>query len=340
MSIEQFITDMPKVELHVHLEGSIQPETLLTLAKKNRIDLPIKNEEELHRWYTFTDFDHFIEVYRTISRCICSVEDIEYIARAFLQGQAAQNILYSEVTYTAHVHHSNYGLAFTDQLRAIRRAVQWAEETLGVTMGVVVDISREAPAEVGCMVADWAIAAMGDGVVGLGLGGPEVGNPPEKFSQAFDRAHAAGLACLPHAGETCGAQSVWGAIEALHAKRIGHGVRCLEDPQLVEVLRSRRIPLEVCPTSNICLKVFPEMKRHTLPKLMAEGLSVTINSDDPPMFNTTLTDEYLTIARVFGFDARDICALVLNAVDVAMTGKARKEKLKAKINGCLAKAVT
>jgi adenosine deaminase len=336
MSLDRFITDMPKVELHVHLEGSIQPATLLELARRNKVHLPAKNVEELRRWYRFTSFDHFVEIYRTLSRCICSTDDIEFITRKFLESQAAQQILYSEVIYTAHVHQANCGIAFPDQLSAINRAVKWAEKTLGVSMGLVVDISREAPEDIGLMAADWAIAAMDDGVVALGLGGPEVGNPPEKFARAFDRAHAAGLACVPHAGETCGPASIWGALESLHARRIGHGVRCLEDPALVTELRKRKIPLEICPTSNICLHVFPGIKNHPLPQLIEEGLHITINSDDPPMFNTSLTNEYLTIAKTFGLGIDDMRRFVLNAVDAAILTDDKKERLRTRINASAA----
>lgn len=314
MLLEKFIKEMPKVELHVHLEGSIQPQTLLTLAKRNQVQLPANTIEELQEWYTFTNFDHFLEIYLASSRCIVSAEDIEFITREFLKSQAEQNIIYSEVIYTAHTHYRNYQISFYDQLAAINRARNWAESQLGVTMGLIVDISRERTSEEGYHIAGWAIEGMEDGVIALGLGGPEKGNPPEKFKAAFDRANDAGLACLPHAGETAGAKSIWGALRSLHAKRIGHGVRCLEDPVLVDELRLHQIPLEVCPTSNVCLKVFPGLADHPLPHLLSEGLYVTINSDDPPMFGTTLTNEYLSIANTFGFDVNTIEHLMQNAV--------------------------
>lgn len=318
---------MPKVELHVHLEGSIQPETLLTLAQRHRVKLPATTVEGLRTWYTFTDFPHFIEIYLAISSCLRTPDDIELIAREFLAGQAAQHIRYSEVTYTPYTHYRWRGLAFQDQLAALNRARAWAETEYGVTMGLVLDISRDISAEEGLPTAEWAISAMGEGVVALGLGGPEVGHPPEKFTQAFELARAAGLPSVPHAGETAGPESIWGAIRALHAVRIGHGVRCLEDPALVAELRQRQIPLEVCPTSNVCLKVVPDLAGHPLPHLLAEGLYVTLNSDDPPMFNTTLTQEYLDTARTFKFDAETIEQLVLNAVRGSLLPPNRRQAL-------------
>lgn len=318
------IRAMPKVELHVHLEGSIQPATLLALARRHDIPLLANTVEGLRAWYTFTDFPHFIEIYKTISACLRTPDDIELIAREFLAGQAAQNIRYSEVTYTAFTHYATKGLSFVDQLAALNRARVWAEAELGVSMGLIIDIERTVTPDEGLLVADWVIGALGQGVVALGLGGPELGYPPERFAAAFDRALAAGAPRVPHAGETAGPASIWGALRSLHAQRIGHGVRCLEDPALVAELRDRQIPLEVCPTSNVCLHVVPSMAAHMLPRLLAEGLTVTLNSDDPPMFNTTLTGEYLAAAHTFGLSLADLRQLVLNAAQASLLPTEKK----------------
>ena len=327
MSAESFARVMPKVELHVHLEGSIRPETLLALARQNEVVLPARTIEGLRDWYRFTDFRHFIEVYLTVSSCIRTPDDVELIAREFLAGQAAQNVRYTEFTYTAFTHYHFKGLAFRDQLAALNRARAWAEAEYGVRSGIVIDIPRTIPAEAGLVVADWAIEAMGDGVVALGLGGPEVGYPPEKFIAAFEHAHAAGLPSVPHAGETVGPESVRGALDALHAVRIGHGVRCLEDPALVAELRARQIPLEVCPTSNVCLGVAPSLEQHPLPRLLAEGLYVTINSDDPPMFDTSLADEYARLVTTFGMSVEQVERLALNAVHAALLPEAERARM-------------
>ena len=318
LTIEQFITQMPKVELHVHLERSVRPKTLLKLAKHHHVALPADDVEGLRRWYTFRDFNHFIEIYMTISSCLRTAEDIELIAREFLIGQAEQNILYSEVTFTPFNQYANNRLGFHEQIDAVNRARTWAEKELGVRMGIIMDIPRIVSPEDGLVIADWAIERYGDGLIGFGLGGPEVDNPPEKYRSAFERVRAAGLPCILHAGETVGPPSIWNAIRVAGTKRIGHGVRAIEDPQLVEYLRETQIPLEVCPTSNICLKVYPSLEEHSLPELIAQSLYVTINSDDPPMFNTTLTDEYLICHKTFGWDAEFIKRLMLNAVRVTL----------------------
>jgi adenosine deaminase len=317
MKLEEFIRLMPKVELHVHLEGSIRLETLLTLAKRNGVALPANSIEELGEWYQFSDFAHFIEIYFAICNCIRTPDDFELIATEFLKHQSAQNIKYSEVIYTPYTHHEQ--VTFDDQLAAINRARKKAETSLGVRMGLVPDISRHMrPVEDSYRVADWAVQNMENGIIALGLGGPEVGNPPEIFQEAFDRARAAGLPSLPHAGETEGPQSIWGAVNALSAARIGHGVRCLEDPELVAFLRERQIPLDVSPTSNVCLGVAPTLAEHPLPKLIDQGLFVTINSDDPHMFDTTLTDEYLRIAQTFDFDITQIKQFVTNGIHASL----------------------
>jgi adenosine deaminase len=327
--LAQFIRRMPKVELHVHLEGSIQPAILLMLARRNGVTLPADDEAGLQRWYRFTDFRHFIEIYLTISACICGPEDIELIARDFLRQQAAQNIRYSEVTFTPYTHFSlNRRIPFDEQLDALTRARAWAAQELDTHCNWVFDISRSVrPLEHALTVAEWAISGQDCGVVALGLGGLEAGHPPELFAEAFSLARAAGLAAVPHAGEVAGAESVRGALETLGACRLGHGVRCLEDAQLVETLRARQIPLEVCPTSNVCLGVAPTLAAHPLPRLLDAGLYVTLNSDDPPMFNTSLNEEYLRVAETFGFDAAQLEQFALNAVRASLLPAERRAAL-------------
>ena len=228
-SIDEFVRRMPKVELHVHLEGSVRPGTLLKLAEGHHVSLLADTVEGIREWYTFCDFDHFVEIYMTISSCLRSAEDIELVAREFLLGQAEQNITYSEVTFTPYNQFGNCGIGFHEQLNAVNRAREWGEQELGVRMGMIIDIPRERASETGEQVATWVIDRFGDGVIALGLGGPEKGNPPEKFRNAFDRVRNNGIPCVLHAGETDGPSSIWNAIEVAEPARIGHGVRAIED---------------------------------------------------------------------------------------------------------------
>jgi adenosine deaminase len=316
--METFIRQIPKVELHVHLEGSVRPETFLKLAERHHISLPASDVDGLRAWYTFRDFDHFIEIYMAISACLRRAEDIELITREFLHGQAEQNIVYSEVTFTPYNQLVNCGLGIHEQVDAVNRAREWGERELGVRMGMIIDIPRERSLEAGTTVAESVIERYGDGVIALGLAGPERGNPPEKFRTAFNRVRDAGIPCILHAGETDGPSSIWSAIEVADSKRIGHGVRAIEDPRLMAHLKQTQLPLEVCPTSNICLKVFPSLAQHSLPKLLEYGLRVTINSDDPPLFNTSLAGEFIACWKLFGWDKEMIQHLLLNAIDVTL----------------------
>jgi adenosine deaminase len=328
MEIKTFIEKMPKVELHVHLEGSIRPDTLLALIQRNHVPLPVESEAALEHWYTFTDFAHFIDIYRFFAKCLRTPDDIEWITRQFLRNQAEQNILYSEATYTAYSQYRETGMSFDTQLAAINRARSWAEAELGVRMGIIVDISRDVTPAEGELTARWAVEGMHNGVVALGLGGDERGYPPERFTSAFAIARQAGLPAVIHAGETGGPASIRGALDALHAVRIGHGVHCLEDAALVQRLRAEQIPLEVCPTSNVCLKLYPELRQHPLPRLLEEGLYITLNSDDPPMFNTSLTREYQLAAVSFGLDQAQIEKLVMNALEASLMPAEMKAELR------------
>ena len=326
--LHEFIRRMPKVEMHVHLEGATQPQTLLKLAQKNKVDLPVKTLEEVRGWYEFTGFPHFLEVYFAICQCIQTEEDFELLMTEFLRDRAAQNIRYTEVIFTPYTHLNNS--PFAQQLAAINRARTKMKAEAGVEVGLVPDISRERrPVEDSLIVAEWAADNRENGIIALGLGGPEVGHPPELFTDIFARSLALGLPSLPHAGETEGPASVWGAINNLHASRIGHGVRCLEDEVLVEYLVETQIPLDVCPTSNVCLKVFPSIEEHPLPRMIEKGLFVTLNSDDPPMFNTSLTNEYLVAADVFGFGVEEIKTLVLNGIRASLLSEERKAAMTA-----------
>ncbi|GAB1420940.1 adenosine deaminase [Anaerolineales bacterium] len=325
MNLKTFIEQMPKVELHVHLEGATQPATLLELAIKNGVQLPYDSVEGLQKWYEFRDFDHFIEIYLSISDCIQSADDIEWLAKEFLIGQAVQNICYSEVTYTPLTHYLQHNIPFEDQLAALNRARAWAIQELGVDMGIVLDIPRHRSPEEGILCAEWAISAYGRGVVAFGLGGAEIGNPPAKFQEAFNMTNAAGIPSVPHAGETEGPASIWSAIKDLQAVRIGHGVRCLEDPELVDYIREEGIVLEVNPSSNICLGVYKDFESHPMAQLMEAGLKVTLNSDDPPMFNTTLTNEYIKASQTWGWDESTLEKLVFEALNASFLPEWQKE---------------
>jgi aminodeoxyfutalosine deaminase len=327
MSLGSFVHVMPKVELHVHLEGSIQPATLLTLAERNGVALPADNVEGLKDFYQFTDFEHFLRVYFAISSCLRTVDDFCLIAYEFGAEMARQGIRYAEVTFTPHTSVTNTGLPFDDILAALNEGRLRAEQEFSVQFRWVLDIVRDDPGS-RHKVAKWATSAANDGVVGFGLGGTETGHPPEWFSDAYAVAREAGLHSVPHAGETAGPESVWGAIRALQAERVGHGVRSIEDPALVDYLQEHQIPLEVCPTSNLRLGVYASLEEHPIRRLWDQGVYVTVNSDDPPMFNTDLVSEYQALVEHLGFEAADLEQLSLNALEASFLPNTSKAELK------------
>lgn len=335
----RFAADMPKIELHVHLEGAIAPATVLALARRHGRTLPAQDEAGLRAWYRFTDFRHFVEVYLTLSDLLRTAADVELIAYEFGRDMAQQHIRYAEVTFTPYTHlWQNKGLYPDDLIAGLEAGRRRARQDFGVEMAWVFDIPRNLSFADGVYTGrasdptvEMAVAYRDRGVVALGLGGNEVGAPPEPFAPAFAAARAAGLHSVPHAGETAGPASVWGALRALGAERIGHGVRSIEDPDLLTYLAERRIPLEVNLTSNICLGIYPDYARHPLPRLLAAGVVVTVNSDDPPLFGTTLTREYQVLVEHFGFTAADLERLVVNALEASFLPAARKATLAAEL---------
>ena len=329
MNLLEFAHRLPKVELHVHLEGSIRPATLLQLAQRNGVRLPAQDEEGLRDFYRFRDFAHFIEVYNIITGCLRTPDDYCLIAYEFGSDCARQNIRYAEVTFTIATNTKYNGLDWQAILEGLNAGRDQARAEFGVNWGWVFDICRGDRPETQDDVIEIALAARDQGVVALGLGGSEAGFPPELFVQAFTRARQAGLPRVPHAGEHAGPGSIWTALHLLHADRLGHGVRCVEDPALVEYLRERQVPLEVCPTSNICLDVYPDYAAHPLRRLRDAGLLVTVNSDDPALFGADLNREYEVLVDHFGFDADELEQVSLNGLCASFLPEPDKAQLEA-----------
>jgi aminodeoxyfutalosine deaminase len=307
---DELIRRLPKAELHLHLEGSIQPELALRLAGRHGLSLPGSEDgvEGLRRHYRFASFDEFLRLYLAISRCLTDAEDFATITVDLARGLAAQNVRYAEVTVTPMTHVAR-GVAGDELLAGLAEGRTRAREQYGVELAWVFDIIRN-QADRAEPTLELALRGREHGVVGLGLSGPEsLEWPLQPFAPLFAQAKEQGLHSLPHAGEHAGPESIWAALRLLGAERLGHGVRCLEDPALVQYLVERRIPLEVCPSSNICLGVCAELGDHPLPRLLAAKLAVTLASDDPPLFSTTLTDEYLRCADRFSWSSEQIRAL-------------------------------
>jgi adenosine deaminase len=273
----------------------------------------------LQRWFSYRDFNHFIQIYFAISSCLKTADDYELIAYEFGASMVRQHVRYAEVTFSPSTHRYALGVPHDTYFTGLQRGRERAKAEFGVEIRWIFDIVRNIEDEArNRLLADYTTSvakeSKHDGVVALGLGGAEAGYPPERFAPWFEKARAEGLHSVPHAGETVGSSSVWGALQSLGAERIGHGVRSIEDPLLVAHLVEQQVPLEVCPTSNIRLGVYANMNEHPLPRLYAAGVPITINSDDPPLFNTTLCDEVVLLANPFHFDLSTIDEIVLNGV--------------------------
>ncbi len=330
--IEQYLQAVPKAELHVHLEGSIRPETLLLLARRNNVTLPISTVEEARQWFSYRDFPHFVEIYFAISSCLKTEEDYELIAYDFGCEMARQHVRYAEITFSASTHRYSLKVPHDRYLAGLNKGRARAKADFGVEMRWVFDIVRDIPkADALIRRADYtvdvALESKHDGVVALGLGGYEVGHPPEEFARWFEKARVGGLHSVPHAGETLGPESVWGALHTLGAERIGHGVRSIEDANLVAHLAQQHIPLEVCPHSNIRLGVYRSLAEHPLPRLYAAGVPLSVNSDDPPLFSTTLQQNVDTLYEPFRFSLDTIDEILLNGVRHSFMAEAEKSKM-------------
>ena len=328
MNLHEFAHRMPKAELHVHLEGSIRPATLLTLAQHNGVTLPAVDENGLREFYRFRDFAHFVQVYLLITSCLRKPEDYQLIAYQFGCDCARQNIRYAEATFSILTNQHMTGLQWEDILAGLNAGREQARAEFGVEIRWIFDIVRNYP-NTQAEVLEIALAARDQGCVALGLGGDEAEFPPELFVRTFDGAHQAGMPCIPHAGVCAGPASVWTAIEKLHAMRLGHGVRSIEDTLLVDSLAERQIALEVCPTSNICLGVYPDYASHPLRRLWQAGVLITVNSDDPPMFNTDLNQEYRMLIDHFGFEVDELEQVSLNGLRASLLPVEDKERMEA-----------
>jgi adenosine deaminase len=313
---------LPKAHLHVHLEGSMRPSTVLELADTYGVELPEGLREGS---YEFRDFTHFIAEWVAGLRCLRRPEDVRRIAYEFCEDQAADGVRYAEVSFSLPEHSVRSG-DWDAPILAVLDGFAEGRRDFGIECRPYVDIVRGVGMQLSRMAMESAVRHRDDGVIGVGLGGDEK-HPASDYAHLFRYAVERGLRSIPHAGETAGPGSVWSALDDLGADRIGHGIRSLEDPDLVERLRSERIPLDVCPTSNIMTRVVPSIQRHPLPAMLDAGLLVTLNADDPSMFHAPLSGEYRLAREVFEMDDEALADLARNAVEASFADEDTKARL-------------
>lgn len=320
-----YFKEMPKIELHVHVEGATTAEVYYKLAQKNQVSLPADTLTDWQRYFEFTDFNHFISVYVSAVKVLKHASDYAYIIEEFYKYQSQQNILYTEAYLSA----SFLVERFEDDeiLDAIEEGIKKGQSKYKVVVRFIPDIARHITATKDDVLRLVIKGHQRGLFIGLGLGGIELGFPPELFEETYKKAQAAGLKLVAHAGEVDGASSIWQAISQLNAARIGHGIRCLDDAELVAYLVEKQIPIEVSPTSNYCTKVIESNSHHPIKQMMEEGINCNLNSDDPAMFSTSLAGEYLLLYQQ-GFSLEQLWQLNFNALEAAFLSEQEKNDYK------------
>lgn len=319
------IRSIPKAEIHVHIEGTITPALAKQLAKRNGITLP-DHILALENRFHWPDFNTFLEGYDLIAACIRSDRDYEDVVYDYLRRCAAEGAIYVE--YFGSPDHADLsGIAYSDMLAAMVRAINRAEADFGIVCRIIMTCVRHLGPERAVNVAKTTTDQLHDYVVGFGMGGDEKAFHPKDFAPAFTIAHQAGLACTSHAGEVLGPESITDTLDHLPVSRIGHGVRAVEDEKVVERIIDQDITLECSPGSNIALHIYETLTQHPFFDLMRSGCKVTLNSDDPPHFETTIGREYAAAARQWGFSRDDLKMITRTALDASFADDATKSKL-------------
>ena len=326
-----FAAGLPKAELHVHMQGAASVESVLELSRRYpEVGLP-QDEQGMRDFYRFTDFANFIDVYVAVSRLVRTADDVYDLALGLGRDLAAANVRYAEVTVTPDSHLA-VGIppdALGDALTRGRRDVLASS---GVEVAWVFDVDGAHGVASAERAVGWAEQHLPQGSIGFGLGGPESGVSRADFADVFMRARDLGLHSVPHAGETAGPEQVWASIDALGAERIGHGITAATDPLLLEELVRRDIPLEICPTSNVCTGAVPRLEEHPFPVLREAGLRLTLNTDDPGMFDTDLNREYLIAHDVFGVDRAGLVGLAQESVRSSFAPDGTRARILAEID--------
>ncbi len=323
------VTDLPKVELHLHHEGAAPPDFIRQLAYEKKIDL--SGIFDANGGYVFEGFVHFLRTYEAATSVLQSPDDFARLTRAILEQSASNGVVYTESFLSPDFCGGGDVSAWKEYLHAIQEAAEKAEVDFGITLRGIVTPVRHFGPEQARKTALCAAETAGDWVVGLGMGGDEGQGHQGDFAYAFDMAREAGLRLTTHAGEFGGPESVWEAIRDLNVERIGHGVRAIEDPKLVKELAERHITLECCPGSNVVLDLYPDMASHPIARLRDAGVKVTVSTDDPPFFHTTMRREYDMLAEAFGWEDQDFRALNATALEAAFCDADTKTRIKKKL---------
>ena len=327
--MDSFIAGLPKVELHLHIEGSLEPELAFELAKRNGIALPYASVESLRAAYNFSNLQSFLDIYYQGAGVLQTEQDFYDLTWAYLQRCRQDKVMHTEIFFDPQTHLER-GIAFEIVISGIRRALAEGKKTLGISSFLVMCFLRHLSEESAFETLKAAEPFL-EQIDGVGLDSSELGHPPEKFARVFEKARQMGLRAVAHAGEEGPASYIWDALDILKVERIDHGVRCVEDPLLVARLVAERVPLTVCPLSNLKLKVFGSMNEHNILELLDKGVCVTINSDDPAYFGGYMTQNYQAVANALMASKEQLRRLALNSVDACWLPDMDKQVLRDRI---------
>lgn len=329
--MKRFIERIPKAELHVHIEGTLEPELMFELASRNRVPLPYKTPEEIRKTYQFSDLQSFLDIYYAGTRVLIRDRDFYDLTWAYLQKANQQNVRHAEIFFDPQTH-TERGVPVAAVIEGIHQALLDGEGKFGISSKLILSFLRHLSVEDAMQTLDAALLYR-DYFSGVGLDSSELGHPPKKFMEVFARARQEGLFAVAHAGEEGPPDYIWQSLDLLRAARIDHGVRCIEDPGLVQRLQSERIPLTVCPLSNVKLRVFDSMKSHTLAELLDAGLCVTINSDDPAYFGGYINENFQAVSDAFDLGQDEVSTLARNSIEASFMDDARRRQILKEIDG-------
>lgn len=294
-----WLDGLPKAELHLHIEGTLEPELMFELAQRNGVALDYTDVDALRRAYVFDDLQAFLDIYYAGCRVLVTEQDFAELTTAYLERAAAQGVRHAEIFFDPQTH-TERGIPYEVVVDGITTALADGARDLGVTSRLILCFLRDLSADAAMATLDVALGSRRDAITAVGLDSAEVGNPPEKFRAVFDKARAEGLLAVAHAGEEGPPEYMWQALDVLHVQRIDHGVRAIEDERLLERLVAEQTPLTVCPLSNVKLRVFPTMAQHDVLELHRRGVRVTVNSDDPAYFGGYVGENYAALATALG----------------------------------------
>lgn len=323
-SIDRLIRELPKAELHLHIEGTLEPEMMFAFARRNGVNLPYADVDDVRKAYSFGDLQSFLDLYYAGAGVLVTERDFYELTLAYCERAHADTIVHTEIFFDPQTHLVR-GVTFETFVRGISRALSDAKRNFGMSSRLIMCFLRHLPEDDGFRALEEAMPFL-DLIHGVGLDSGERGNPPSKFARLFERCRSLGLPVVAHAGEEGPAPYISEALDILRARRIDHGVRSSEDPSLVSRLARDRIPLTVCPLSNLKLKVFGRMSDHNLKKLLDEGLCVTVNSDDPAYFGGYLNDNLLECRKALGLDGDDVIRLIQNSFEASWLSEEDKKR--------------